>query len=57
MFKEKQKALEIIAKKEGNSVEVQKIYRRILRIKAKTWFGTLVGGYVVKKYYELTGKI
>ena len=49
--------LEIVAKREGNSIAVQKIKTKILKIKAKNRFGTLLGGYLTEKYYERTGKI
>jgi len=49
--------LEIIAEREGNTLEVQTIKKKILMIKAKNWFGTLFGGYIVEKYYQLTGQI
>ena len=55
--KEVENELEIVANREGNSIEVQKIKKKILKIKAKNWFGTLLGGYLTEKYYEWTGKI
>ena len=53
----KERALEILAEKEGNTIEVQKIKKKILMIKAKSWFGTLFGGYIVEKYYQVAGQI
>ena len=49
--------LEIIAEKEGNSIEVQKIKKTILKTKAGSWFGTIIGGYLIEKYYKLIGQI
>ena len=53
----KERALEILAEKEGNTIEVQRIKKKILMIKAKSWFGTLFGGYIVEKYYQVAGQI
>lgn len=55
--KKTERELEIIARKEGNSIEVQKIKEKILMIKAKSWFGTIIGGYIVEKYYQWKGQI
>jgi len=51
------KELEIIAEKEGNSFEVQAIKKNILKIKARSLFGAIIGRYIVEKYYQLTGQI
>jgi len=52
-----ERELEIIAEKEGNSIEVQKIKKKILKTKAGSWFGAIITGYIVEKYYQLTGQI
>ena len=49
--------LEIIAEKDGNSIEVQAIKKKILKTKAGSWFGAIIGGYIVERYYQLTGQI
>ena len=54
---EKGTELERVAKKEGNSIRVQRIKKEILKIKAGSWFGTIIKGYLVEKYYQLTGQI
>ena len=53
----KERALEILAEKEGSTIEVQRIKKKILMIKAKSWFGTIIGGYIVEKYYQVAGQI
>jgi len=52
-----ERELEIIAKKEGNSIEVQAVKKEILKTRAGSWFGTIVRGYLLEKYYKLTKQI
>lgn len=53
----KKRELERIAEREGTTIEVQRIKKKILKIKAGSWIGTWFGGYMVEKYYQLTGQI
>lgn len=48
-----ERELEIIARKEGNSIEVQEIKKKILETKGKS----LIRGYFMEKYYKRRGQI